>query len=107
MPDTARTPAQIEAGIARRRESLAQTLDEIAVRVHPSTVAGDLKARAAATVDRSVGRLLVTANRGVTSARSQFVTPEGAPRLDRVVPAVVVVAAVTGLFVLGSRRRGR
>ncbi|MFR9723931.1 DUF3618 domain-containing protein [Streptomyces sp. MS19] len=107
MPDTARTPAQIEAGIARRRQILLETLDEIAVRVHPSTIAGDVKARAAATVDRTVGRALVSANRTVTAARSQFVTPEGGPRLDRVVPAAVAVAAVAGLLVVSARRRGR
>ncbi|WP_129842363.1 DUF3618 domain-containing protein [Streptomyces sp. RFCAC02] len=107
MPDAARTPAEIEAGIARRRQRLAETLDEIAVRVHPSTIAGDLKARAAATMDRSVGRALVTANRTVTAVRSQFVTPEGAPRMDRVVPVVVLAVAVGGLLVASTRRRGR
>ncbi|MCZ9336984.1 DUF3618 domain-containing protein, partial [Streptomyces sp. TRM76130] len=37
MADTSdtRTPAQIEADIKRRREVLAETLDEIGVRVHP------------------------------------------------------------------------
>ncbi len=37
-----RTPAQIEADINRRRQELAATLDEIAVRVHPKTVAADV-----------------------------------------------------------------
>ncbi len=42
MADTAdtRTPAQIEADIARRRAVLAETLDEIGVRVHPKTIVG-------------------------------------------------------------------
>ncbi|MEU9778239.1 DUF3618 domain-containing protein, partial [Streptomyces sp. NPDC047968] len=46
MSDT-RTPAQIEADIVRRREQLAEMLDEIGVRVHPRTVIGDAKAKVA------------------------------------------------------------
>ena len=69
----ARTPAQIEADIVRRRQELAVTLDEIGVRVHPKTIIGDAKAKAAAAVDRTAGRAYVAVNRAVTDVRAQFV----------------------------------
>ncbi len=101
----ARTPAQIEADIARRRQELAVTLDEIGVRVHPSTIVGDAKAKVAATVDRTAGRAYVAVNRVVSDARAQFVSPDGAPRVERIVPAALLVAGVVGLLALSSRRR--
>ncbi|GAB2780363.1 DUF3618 domain-containing protein [Streptomyces sp. NPDC054796] len=105
MPE-ARTPADIEADIVRRRQDLAAALDEIAVRVHPKTIVGDAKAKAAAALDRSAGRAYVVANRAVSDVRAQFVGEDGAPRLERVVPvALVTVAVVGGLFALSSRRR--
>ncbi|AXK34325.1 DUF3618 domain-containing protein [Streptomyces armeniacus] len=103
----ARTPADIEADIVRRRQDLAVALDEIAVRVHPKTIVGDVKAKAAATVDRTAGRAYVAANRGVSNVRAQFVDEEGSPRLDRIVPAALVaVAVVGGVIALTSRRGG-
>ncbi|MGY1435958.1 DUF3618 domain-containing protein [Streptomyces reniochalinae] len=105
MPE-ARTPADIEADIVRRRQDLAAALDEIAVRVHPKTIMGDVKAKAAAAVDRTAGRAYVVANRTVTDVRSQFVTEEGNLRLERVVPvAVLAVAAIGGTYALTSRRK--
>jgi hypothetical protein len=104
----ARTPAQIETDIARRRQDLAATLDEIATRVHPSTIAANTKARAAAAVDRTAGQAYVAVNRALTDARSHFTGGDGAPRMDRVVP--VAVAAVTLVAVaagLSLRRRRR
>ncbi len=55
MADTSdiRTPAQIEADIKRRREVLAETLDEIGMRVHPKTIVGDAKAKVASSVDHT------------------------------------------------------
>ncbi|WP_420855926.1 DUF3618 domain-containing protein [Streptomyces nanshensis] len=104
----ARTPADIEADIVSRRRELAATLDEIAVRVHPSTIAGDAKAKAFGAVDRTVGRAYVAANRAVADVRSQFVDEEGAPRLERLIPAgLVAVAVVGGLLALSVRRRRR
>ncbi|MGW8379987.1 DUF3618 domain-containing protein [Streptomyces sp. ODS28] len=104
MPE-ARTPADIEADIVRRRQDLAVALDEIAVRVHPKTIIGDAKAKAAAAVDRTAGRAYVAANRAVSDVRSQFVGEDGAPRMERVVPAAVLtVAVVGGLFALRRRR---
>ncbi|NKI39768.1 DUF3618 domain-containing protein [Streptomyces sp. LD120] len=100
----ARTPTQIEADIEQRRATLAETLDEIGVRVHPKTIIGDAKASFAARVDHTLGRAYVTANRVVSSVRGQFVSEEGAPRLERVIPAAVVVVGLTSLVVV---RRGR
>lgn len=104
MPE-ARTPAQIEAEIVRRRQDLAATLDEIAVRVHPKTIMGDAKARAAAAADRTAGRAYVAVNRAVTDVRAQFVSADGAPRLERIVPVALVTVAVVGLLATSARRR--
>ncbi|MEU5630053.1 DUF3618 domain-containing protein [Streptomyces rishiriensis] len=100
-----RTPAQIEADIRARREVLADTLDEIGVRVHPKTIVGDAKAKVVANVDHTLGRAYVQVNRVVSDVRAQFVDEEGAPRLERVVPAALVVVGVVGLLALGARRR--
>ncbi|MGW6459482.1 DUF3618 domain-containing protein [Streptomyces sp. NPDC055078] len=101
----ARTPAQIEADIVRRRDQLAETLDEIGVRVHPRTVIGDAKAKAAATVDRTAGRAFAVVNRTVSDVRSKFVSADGAPRLERVVPVAVVVVGLVGLLAVSARKR--
>jgi hypothetical protein len=103
-PDT-RTPAQIEADIRRRRETLAETLDEIGVRVHPKTIVGDAKAKVVSHVDHTLGRAYVGVNRVVSEVKGQLVTEEGAPRLDRIVPVALVVVGVVGLLTFGSRRR--
>ncbi|MGV9554989.1 DUF3618 domain-containing protein [Streptomyces sp. NPDC003401] len=107
MADTSdtRTPAQIEADIRRRRDVLAETLDEIGVRVHPKTIVGDAKAKVAANVDHTLGRAYVQVNRVVSDVRAQFVDEEGAPRLERVVPVALVVVGVVGLLAFGTRRR--
>ena len=109
MADTSdtRTPAQIEADIKRRRDVLAETLDEIGVRVHPKTIAGDAKAKVVSTIDHTVGRAYVGVNRVVSDAKAQFVDEEGAPRLERVVPVALVVVGVVGLLAFGARRRKR
>ncbi|GHA10289.1 hypothetical protein GCM10010329_36230 [Streptomyces spiroverticillatus] len=101
----ARTPAQIEADIVRRREQLAVTLDEIGVRLHPQTIVGDVKAKAKSAVDETAGRAFVAVNRKVTDVRAQFVDADGAPRIDRLVPVAVVAVAVVGLLLVSSRRR--
>ena len=107
MADTAdtRTPAQIEADIRRRRAVLAETLDEIGVRVHPKTIVGDAKAKVVANVDHTLGRAYVRVNRVVSDVKVRFVDEEGAPRLERVVPAALLVAGVVGLLALSTRRR--
>ncbi|GAA4821798.1 DUF3618 domain-containing protein [Streptomyces ziwulingensis] len=107
MADTSdtRTPAQIEADIRRRREVLAETLDEIGVRVHPKTIVGDAKAKVASNIDHTLGRAYVGVNRAVSEVKGRFTDEEGAPRLDRVVPAALVVVGVVGLLVLSTRRR--
>ncbi|MER6050270.1 DUF3618 domain-containing protein [Streptomyces sp. NPDC020883] len=101
----ARTPAQIEADIVRRRQDLAVTLDEIGVRLHPKTIMDEAKAKASAAVDRTAGRAYVAVNRLVSDVRGQLVSEEGAPRLERIVPVAVVGVAVVGLLVLGSKKR--
>ncbi|MEW2547163.1 DUF3618 domain-containing protein [Streptomyces sp. NPDC047002] len=103
----ARTPAQIEADIVRRRGQLAETLDEIGVRVHPKTIVGDARARVASTVDQTAGRAFVAVNRVVSDVKAQFVDDEGAPRLERVVPAALLLVGVAGLLTVSLRRRGR
>ncbi|MFD9222866.1 DUF3618 domain-containing protein [Streptomyces sp. NPDC060064] len=101
----ARTPAQIEADIVRRRDQLAETLDEIGVRVHPKTVIGDAKARLASTVDHTAGRAVVAVNRAVSDVKAQFVSEDGGPRLERLVPVALVTVAVVGLLAFSVRRR--
>ncbi|MFB8038656.1 DUF3618 domain-containing protein [Streptomyces sp. NPDC056004] len=103
----ARTPAQIEADIISRREQLAVVLDEIGVRVHPDTIMGDMKAKAAEAVDRTAGRAFVAVNRAVSDVKAQFVSEDGAPRLERVVPAALLAMGVVGLVVASKRRRKR
>ncbi|MFE2966134.1 DUF3618 domain-containing protein [Streptomyces sp. NPDC059340] len=112
MSDTSRTsdtrtPAQIEADIKRRRETLAETLDELGVRVHPKTIVGDAKAKVASQIDHTLGRAYVGVNRVVGDVKGQFVTEDGAPRLERIVPLALVAVGVVGLMVAGSRRRKR
>ncbi|MDT9681249.1 DUF3618 domain-containing protein [Streptomyces sp. TRM76323] len=101
----ARTPAQIEADIVRRREQLAVTLDEIGVRMHPKTIIGDAKAKVASTVDETAGRAFVAVNRMVTDVKARFVDESGAPRLERVVPVALLAVGVIGLVVASSSRR--
>ena len=101
----ARTPAQIEADIITRREQLAVVLDEIGVRVHPKTIIGDAKAKVAGAVDRTAGRAFVAVNRSVSDVKAQFVSKDGSPRLERVVPAALLVVGVVGLLTVSARRR--
>ncbi|WP_328910380.1 DUF3618 domain-containing protein [Streptomyces sp. NBC_00234] len=101
----ARTPAQIEADIITRREQLAVVLDEIGVRVHPKTIIGDAKAKVAGTVDRTAGRAFVAVNRSVSDVRAKFVSEDGAPRLERVIPAALLVVGVVGLLAVSTRRK--
>ncbi|MFB7466309.1 DUF3618 domain-containing protein [Streptomyces sp. NPDC056224] len=106
MPE-ARTPAQIEADIVRRREQLAETLDEIGVRMHPKTIIGDAKARVASTVDQTAGRAYVAVNRLVTDVKVALCHEDGAPRVERIVPVALFAAGVVGVVVLSVRRRRR
>jgi Protein of unknown function (DUF3618) len=103
----ARTPAQIEADIVRRRGQLAETLDEIGVRVHPKTIVGDAKARVASSVDQTAGRAFVAVNRTVSDVKAKFVSDDGSPRLERVVPAALLLVGGVGLLTLTLRRRRR
>ncbi|MDX3629701.1 DUF3618 domain-containing protein [Streptomyces europaeiscabiei] len=100
-----RTPAEIEADIKRRRDNLAETLDEIGVRVHPRTIMGDAKAKVVSNIDHTLGRAYVSVNRVVSDVRGQFVDEDGAPRIERIVPVALVVVGVVGFLALGTRRR--
>ncbi|MFE5582903.1 DUF3618 domain-containing protein [Kitasatospora sp. NPDC101155] len=99
-----RTTAQIEADIERTRDRLAETLDELAVRIHPSTVSAQVKAKAMATVEEKAGRAYVAANGLVEKVRAQFVDEKGQPRRERVVPAALVGVGLV-LLIASSRRR--
>ncbi|MFD7975969.1 DUF3618 domain-containing protein [Streptomyces sp. NPDC059071] len=100
----ARTPAQIEADIVRRREQLAVTLDEIGIRMHPKTIIGDAKAKVAAHVDHTAGRAFVAVNRVVSDVKVRFTHEDGAPRLERVVPVALVAVALVGLLAVSARK---
>ena len=104
MPE-ARTPAQIEADIVRRREQLAETLDEIGVRMHPKTIIGDAKARVASTVDHTAGRAFAAVNRTVTDLQAGLRSQDGAPRYERIVPVALLAVGVVGLLVVSARRK--
>ncbi|WP_327345496.1 DUF3618 domain-containing protein [Streptomyces europaeiscabiei] len=100
-----RTPAEIEADIKRRRDNLAETLDEIGVRVHPRTIVGDARAKVVSNIDHTLGTAYVSVNRVVSDVRGQFVDEDGAPRIERIVPVALVVVGVVGFLALGTRRR--
>ncbi|MEV7446814.1 DUF3618 domain-containing protein [Streptomyces sp. NPDC091204] len=104
MPE-ARTPAQIEADIVRRREQLAETLDEIGVRVHPKTIIGDARAKVVSTVDHTAGRAFAAVNRVVTDLGNALRNDDGTPRPERIVPVALLAAGVVGVIVLSARRR--
>ncbi|MFJ7269778.1 DUF3618 domain-containing protein [Streptomyces sp. NPDC099050] len=101
----ARTPAQIEADIVRRREQLAEALDEIGVRIHPKTIVGDAKAKVVSNVDHVVGRAVATVNRLVTDAGDALRHDDGAPRVERIVPVALLAIGVVGLLVVSARRK--
>lgn len=100
-----KTSGDFEAEIVRSRKQLAATLDEIAVRVHPTTIIGDAKTKVAERVDHTTGQAYVAVNRVITSARGQVIAPDGSPRMERIVPLAVVTVAVVGLVSLSARRR--
>ncbi|MEU8525092.1 MULTISPECIES: DUF3618 domain-containing protein [Streptomyces] len=101
----ARTPAQIEADIVRRRDQLAVTLDEIGIRMHPKTIIGDARAKAASTVEQTAGRAFAAVQRTVDDVKARFTHEDGAPRLERVVPVALAVVGVVGLLAISSRKR--
>ncbi|MGF1428862.1 DUF3618 domain-containing protein [Kitasatospora sp. LaBMicrA B282] len=102
--DAGRSTAEIEADIAAARTRLADTLDELAVRVHPTTVAAQVRAKAQASVEQRLGRLYVGASRGVEQLKAQFTDEQGKPRVERIVPAALVGGGVL-LLVASARKR--
>ncbi|MFI9361719.1 DUF3618 domain-containing protein [Kitasatospora sp. NPDC053057] len=99
-----RTAAQIEADIERTRDRLAANLDELAVRVHPSTISAQVKAKAMATVEEKTARAYVAANGVVEKVRAQFVDETGQPRKERIVPVALVGVGLV-LLIASSRKR--
>ncbi|MFJ6383771.1 DUF3618 domain-containing protein [Kitasatospora sp. NPDC092039] len=102
---SARTTAQIEADIERTRDRLAGTLDELAVRVHPSTVSAQVKAKAVAAVEERTARAYVAASGMVEKVKAQFVDEQGQPRRERVVPAALVGVGLVLLIASARKRR--
>jgi len=98
----------IEADIVRRRQQLAETLDELAVRVHPKTIAGDARDKALAAVNRTAARAGAAAERTAGDVRAKFYDENGTLRYERVVGAALVGAAVIGgVCALAARRKRR
>jgi hypothetical protein len=83
------TIRELEADIAARRDRLARTVDELALRATPRAIL----------------------QRQVEAAKARFVdattTPEGDLRVERIAGAVAVVVVVVGLKVLLGRRHRR
>ncbi|MFD5465315.1 DUF3618 domain-containing protein [Kitasatospora sp. NPDC127059] len=101
----ARTAAQIEADIERTRDRLAANLDELAVRIHPSTISAQVKAKAMATVEEKTARAYVAANGLLEQVKAQFVDEKGQPRKERIVPAAVVGLGLVVLLASSRKRR--
>ncbi|MFH9351465.1 DUF3618 domain-containing protein [Kitasatospora sp. NPDC017646] len=99
-----RTAAQIEADIERTRDRLAANLDELAVRVHPSTISAQVKAKAMATVEEKTAKAYVAANGVVDKVKAQFVDEKGQPRKERIVPAALLGVGLV-LLIAASRKR--
>lgn len=102
---SARTTAQIEADIAQARERLASTLDELAMRVHPATVAAQTRARMLGAVEQKVGRAYVAASGTLEQVKAGFTDEKGRPRPERVVPAALVGVGVVLLLASARKRR--
>ncbi|GAA0667563.1 DUF3618 domain-containing protein [Kitasatospora atroaurantiaca] len=101
----ARTTAQIEADIVRTRDQLAATLDELAVRVHPSTMVAQTRARMLGSVEQKAGRAYVAASGAVEKVKAQFTDEKGRPRQERIVPAALVGVGVLLLAASVRKRR--
>ena len=82
-------PAAIEALIAERREHLAATVDELAVRAHPRSIA------------------LRTKNDLQSRVRDATMTPEGDVRIERIGAVAGALVAVAALFAWNRRRLRR
>ena len=87
-----RSPEQIEADIARTRERLAGTVNEIADRVKPANV-----------VRRKTEGVRQLASHAAETARAQVVDARGDVRTERV--AALGAAAIAALGLLVWRRR--
>ncbi|KJS56418.1 DUF3618 domain-containing protein [Streptomyces rubellomurinus] len=102
---SARTTAQIEADIERTRTQLASTLDELAMRVHPSTISAQMKAKASAVVEEKTAKAYVAASGLLEQVRANFVDEKGQPRKERIIPVAAVGVGI--VLLLASRRKRR
>lgn len=82
-------PDLLEAEIARRRERLAATIDELAARAKPQAIAHDAVAGAKATLT-SVVR-----------------TPAGGLRITRIAAVAAALGALLALALAARQRRSR
>ena len=80
-------PAALEAEIEATRARLAETVDELAVRIHPKTIA----------------------QRSADEAKARFqdavYTPDGKPRVERLAAVGAAVAALLALVVWRRLRK--
>lgn len=96
MADGTRSKEQIQAEIAAARARLASNVEGLITQAHPKAVTArtvqDAKAFAATEFE---------------SAKSQFVAPDGSPRLTRIgALAAAVVGSIAFLVVVRSIARG-
>ncbi|GAA2797871.1 DUF3618 domain-containing protein [Kitasatospora paracochleata] len=99
-----RTTAQIEADIVQARDRLASNLDELAMRVHPASVAAQARARLMASVEQKAGRAYVAASGAMERVTAGFRDEKGQPRPERIVPVALVGVGVV-LLIASARRR--
>lgn len=88
---TPRTKVQIEADLAAARARLSGNLEDLIDQVHPNRVK-----------QREVAKFKELAKAELDNAKSQFVTPNGKPRMERL---AVIGGAVAGLvtFIVAIR----
>jgi hypothetical protein len=91
-------PAAIEAEIEATRARLAETVDQLAVRVHPKTIVERTKEDARLQVQQATERARVQLHDAVY-------TIEGKPRTERLAAAGAALVALIGLLVWRRVRR--
>jgi hypothetical protein len=77
-PVSDRTPAEIEREMEATRQRLASTIDQLAYRAKPSTIA----------------------SRQVADIKAYFVAPDGSPRTDNILKVAGGVVGVVAAMVL-------
>jgi hypothetical protein len=98
-PELPTAPKDLEQAIQQRRERLAATIDELALRTQPKEIAR----RGVAGANRKVAGGVAGANRLVQDATH---TSEGELRTERVAAVAAAVGVLLTALVLLRRRRG-